>query len=457
MTIVKPKTAKEFSEKWDIPNPAVLVNGDADFPNMYHRQDRLVGQVLDACVVLHVSERMKEGTHFKELDFFFPEKFPEAEFNKIKNLPDEDRLKTLVGMVQNKQSSNKIRLMNHYDLVEAKDWQKYTAAFQKHLKAYDAWKKDIENSYHGNSYIPKRPAMPADPRVPAINEMILPTIQILNCGPKGIAAIGEKAKRKNVDICELRDVNRIGVLPKKPEYAENFIKIMALMNPPKTVGKDVEIPRFFEEPPEIFSNGYYNQKLVVALDRNSHPTDKTKGNKASIAEIKIVPAAMLQAEKLTATIKPILDILNNVKHPDFDEEKQEALKYKYNEQKNEFKALTRDMPDKYKWPDLPRELSKDKAYSDLKDEFNILAITINTDAIMSENRGWKEKYLKTALLQHIGKNPNNHEFLINTLPRTDALSGYWLKKIADSDNLSLSTLGKKVGAENMNGKPAKSR
>lgn len=456
MTSSKPATAREFWEKWYIPNPTVLVKGDDSFPNMYQRQDSLVGQVLDACVVLHVSERMKQGTHFKELDFFFPEKFPEAEFKKIKDLPDEDRLKTLVQMVQKKPGTEKIRLLNHYDRVEDGEWKGYKASFQNHLKAYDGWKKEIENSYHGNSPIKPRPVMPDDPRVKVINEMVLPTIQILNCGPKGIAAIGEKAKRKNVDVCELRDINRVGVLPKTPEYAENFIKIMALMNPAKAVDGS-EIPRLFEEPPEIFQHGYYNQKLVLALDGTSHSIERTKGNKASIAEIKIVPAAMLQAEKLTATIKPIIDILNNVKHENFNGEMQEALKYKYHEQKNEFELLTKNIPDKYKWPDLPKELNKDKTYSALKDEFNILAININTDAIINENKEWKEKYLKTALLQHIGKNPDNHKFLIPTLPRTDALSGYWLKKIADSDNLSLSSLGKKVGIESMNGKPAKSR
>ncbi len=459
MTSTHPRTAKTFTANWETPELEHLINGSCDIPNIHQRQNCLVGQTLDACVVLHVYEELKDGSHFDSLKPFFPKKFSEKQFSELANAPDEKKLTMLVEMVQNKNPAK--RLLSHRDLIQDKEWNKYTKAFQDYVVElnlrHEIKKKNYEHDLEVE--LPDLPTMPADPRITAVNDRIKPTIQLVSSGPKEEPAIKAKVQRKNANVRELRDVNRVEVLPVRFEYAQDLIKIIQLLNPPKLVHGH-EIPRVFEEQAEVSSTGYFNQKIFVALDKCADRENATKGNVAVVTEIKIVPAEMLEADKLTATTKPIIDKLGSTikytsdKPEDSTEIKlnRRILEVSYAEQKKAFEKLVGENNAGYEFPKLNKQHMDDpKTYEKLRSDFHELTTRIHVDAIMKENRTWKEEYLKREKIQELSGDPDKKEKINHHLPtditRTDRLDESWLKEIAKSGNLDLKSIEKSVKSE----------
>jgi hypothetical protein len=472
-----PRTAKQFVAQWNVPDVDALINGNEQFPDMYHRQDRLVGQVLDACVVLHVYERLKRQDSLKTLSFFFPAELSVGEIETLerqeKTHPgaNEEKLTLLVKMSQERSVLKRIN--GHRTLVPEPTWNNYLSAFkhfQEEEKKYETEVK-IAIREHGNiDHLRSAPKRPPDPRITAINEHIRSTIQLLDPGPKEPGAIKRKDQKKKEQV---KDVNRIGVLPVTPEYAKDFIKIMELLNAPKVIsphggeGEGRRIPRLFEEPAEIFENGYFNQRLFLALDRPKTRTGRTLDNTATIAEIKIVPSAMVRAEKLTDKLKPLMEecsipskytaqaqdftpALMESRHEQLKEDyikKQRAFTEQIQKYRKEDKSYTFD----YKLPPFPADakLVKNETYTHLRDQLMVLALKINEDAIRSENKDWQWEYLTTGVFQKIC---DNDDFFkrdaekLNTkdIQRMDNLIGGVMKRIAEANSWDLKAIESKM-------------
>lgn len=480
--LLHPKTAMQFVRLWEIPGSDHLINGNADFPNIYARQDRLVGQVIDACIALHVYEQIKAHASYNSLKPLLSDNFSETQFDKLAKLPDNKQapggselLKAIIELSQNKGKDKGLK--THSDLVSKKEWKSYIDEFREYEKKYIEWKVDayskkdaIEQSESPSYYtsvknkkitINKAPERPEDPRVTRINKEIAQTITILDPGPKAKDSIEAKASnRGNAEITSFRDLNRIGVLPTETTHADDFITIIANLNPPKSV-KQNQVPRFFEEQAEIFDHGYFNKKLFVALDRcKERDGGVTNGNIASIAEIKIVPAKMLDAEKLTAITKPLRDMLARpeiyISHSDTDVTPQVnrgKLKTDYETKKADFIRLSEKLGVQYKFPEFNiREPNNPGSYRDLRQEFNKLSTRIHVDAIKKENRTWQEEYLKTATIQDLAGSNEQYLDRINrklstNLPRTDKMEHSWLEEIAHSVNLDLKEITRKLREE----------
>ncbi len=435
----KPTSAAKFASLWKNPGKEAIFNGNSEIPNVYIRQNRLVGQVLDACIILHVYEELKRGTAFHQLKFFFPD-FTEDKFKDLAKSTDKKKLQKLMKMAKENQ------LVNHYALVSSEDWENYKATYRK------AQKESPDK-------------LPEDPRIIAINEIITPTIKLLNSGHKTPKATEAKAKRGERDICELRDINRVGVLPTKLEYAKDFIQIIKLLNLDKKIGNS-KLPRFYEEYPEVLRNGYFNQKLFVAQDR-SFGNAETTDNTATIAEIKIVPAEMSYAEKLSAATKQVVNLLDSkIKYISDDpndakeiKNNRDDLRTKYNEQKEKFEKLASATNKKYKWPKFdPDKENPQEAYDNLRNDLTYLSIQLHVDAMMEANRTWKEEYLKTAIKWEL-KNPKPKERSYSKLPPdilgVDEDKKSWLERIAESGHLDLKQIEKEVKIEMGLSKPPK--
>lgn len=472
-----PRTAKAFAGLWNNSGKDTVINGNAELPDMYRRQNRLVGQVLDACIILHIYEQLKLRSDFDSLEKLLPKKFSKEEFAELAKMAEEEKshkdgepsklLPKLVEMAKDKQPVKQLK--NHRLLVTKGQWKEYVEAFREFI--WESVKRDykIKDLVESRSAvtIPAPPIMPEDPRISAVNERIRPTIQLLNCGPKAHKAIEEKVKRKGSDVCELRDINRVGVLPTKLEYAKDFIKIMELLNPDKAITDKEDghkiIPRIYEEHPEVRNNGYYNQKLFVAQDRCLERDKVTKGNEGTIAEIKIVPAAMLSAEKLSAIIKQVRNKLDGNKVYISDnpadtaqiQENRKELEKEYAKQQQEFTALAKKIGFEHyedKWPKFDKKKENDpKTYKKLKNDLIELATEIHVDAMLNEHRTWKQEYLRTAIIQKLSKDPKKNGHINGQLPTditlTDRLGKSWLERIALSGFLDLEQIEKEVKIE----------
>ncbi len=472
----QPRSAKEFLFQWDVPKQDDLISGNDQFSNLHKRQDRLVGQILDACIILHVYERLKQKTHFEELHkSFFNGRISRSEIETLEKIPtgnmsdeekrhvDEEKLKLLVEMSREKIPLKRLR--SHRDLIKPSAWQNYVDLYTHYKQQKEDYMAEATLALVNASKPGPAPVPPEDPRIKAINDMIKPTVRLMNSGPKELLAIQSKMRRQGLPAEELRDLNRIGVLPVTPEYRDDFIRIINMLHPPKIIaaeGCNKELQRVFVEAAEIKANGYYNQKLFLALDRDNTAEGITDGNAATIAEIKIVPSALNIADKLTSVTKAVVRRLRdnpeqytikNKLDKRHIEKLRIALKADYAEKTDEFEELLTKfkLVDKgklrYALPDFPKdtELNKVTAYRDLADKLYALSKQIHLDAILYEHPDWQKEYLKTALFQRLCSNkPEFKKDAESVLPTNvqsiDVLDNKAIRQIAEANHWDIKSL-----------------
>lgn len=421
------RSTKGFVNSWETPDRKTLIDGSEDeksFPKMSHRQDRLVGDVLDACVILHIYEQLKQGATVASLSFFFPGgNLTQDEVHKLEAGSREVRLQTLMDISQEGRPDK--RMLTHRYMIQQPAWNYYHKAFAGYESNLETYKKgaiEYIGSQGSLEGFRRPPVMPPDPRISATNEHIRGTIQLLNPGPKDLNALDKKGRRKDEDVTKLRDMNRVGVQIRKPAYVEDFVTIMEMLYPPKHIthdGKGRDLDRMYDEGAEIHENGFYNRKLFLALDRTGESDNsKTRGNLAAYAEVQIKPPSMQRAEKLSAVLKSLKDDLqdpapymitsNKPGHKERVQNERNLLKKRFIEKRTEFYRLIgdfrkedKDYAPKYKFPAFPNDeaLKQHATLVNLRQELVAISLRIHVDAIKTEERDWQREYVNTGLKQ----------------------------------------------------------
>lgn len=459
-----PKSAKEFASLWATPaTKAELVQGNANFPDMYRRQRRFVGQVINACIILHVFERLKDGASPEALGFFFIGKRSQHETAVLENGSDEEKLDLLIKM-SNKNAAK--RLKTHHDIIPPDTFAFYVKEHEAWRVAHEAWLRRQVVSLSETGKIDTSDTIgeeTRDPRIMALNQQISDTIQIVNPGAKTEASIDSKTTRKQVEVKDIRDVNRAAVRPRKPEYAKDFIRIMNTLNKPKVVAgpnAPTELPRLFDELPEILPRGYYDQKLFVAIDRSRSDKGFTRANEATIAEVKIVPSNMERADELTAFIKPIseqaLRYASDAPHKSRKEMEPRlvTLKEIYAIKKHEFQTRLEKLKAKdgkfrpdYSWPPMPND-TKVASFREFTAKLDELSTRINVEGIMSENAEWQREYLFTNEFQKLCANEDFRKAaevkFSRAITSSSTLDPKWVKHIATASNFDVDAIDQAI-------------
>jgi hypothetical protein len=433
----------------------VLLNGNDEFFNIHDRQRHLTGQMINACIVLHIYERLKEGAGLEELKrTYFPAGLTKEETRILRreSTDQEAKLKLLVEMGKERQDDPASRrILNWESLVEEKQWQPQWRQYKQATAIYEALPA---SSRDGRD---PKVVRPEDPRTQWVNGYIGSTVIMLDSGAKSLPSAEAKLKKyKGKDINELGDLNRIAILPVEAEYADDFVKILKLLFPPKKItqesGQKITIPQTFAEPYSLTKYGYFKRNVIVAVDHG--PAGIIKGNGATMAEIQLLPASMLQANILSGVTKTLKKDLNEPMDytatasdstPQQIAARQEQLWEKYDLYRRKFGKLAKKYgieDGKYKFPDFPApgdaRLDALKTYTNLADGLEELATRIHVDAIAKDNKGWRELYLRTAEIQaQCNGNDLVHKRVQAgqeaDLERLDILDPALLKEIAGND------------------------
>lgn len=442
----EPRSAKEFAKLWSVPEGVNVLEGNDVIPDVTERQNRLVGHVLNLCIITHIYEGIKKRQSYDSLKSLFKDlgdrdaAMLEKMFDySSAHAPSEDeKLAMLLKLSKEK------KILSQRDLVPSEVWEKF-----------------VSDSNDFTSHRSQK--APTDPRILACNDKIGATIRMFGEGAKLPKSIARKMYHRNCELSQLRDINRIGILPTIPQYAEDFVRIMEALYPPKVIEATAQgnktIPQFFAEEPEIFENGYFNQKLCVALDRMARSRHKsTEGNLGTIAEIKIVPAKMYRVDKLTAIIKSIrpefTDYARKISSDDVAEQEsaRQELAHKYEKAALDFrheldklKSADKTFKADYKWPKLPRNMDG-SVVKDLQNKLLLLGQQINTDGILSECAEWQKAYVKTYLRQEERANTPT-KYSAKEAPRSDHLPPEMINRIAASIHLDVAALRETVKQE----------
>lgn len=435
-----PRSAKEFARAWQLGVSADgLITGQteqAEFPDAERRQDRLMGKVLNAMLVLYVYEELKEGGSLELLQragmihppFPLPSSGEDAlastahRLEEIRNIRDpEQRKEPLMALVL--ELADKHCIKSHRELVSDDVWNNYVAMrsnynvqekdYNQRVTEWDAQgRQGRPPQWHGQE-------KPVGPRANVVNTITRKWIEVYSPGQKPESSLLSKLRRKGYEggtdfrgAAEIMDMCRVMIMPYAPAVAEDFLQVLSHQYPPKEVSAGETFPRMFTEPWQLTQYGYFDRKAYVAMDRlaSSNTKDRTDNLHGMVAEIKIVPETMRVAEKITAPVYAALRELDDIARffPDshsqarakkFSEDRQ-SFRLVYNRAKTAFDTLCTEEGKSYKFPVFKeKQENRKETYTTLKDELVKLQIRINTDAINEARSEWPEQYLHTAYYQ----------------------------------------------------------
>lgn len=430
-----------------------VVNGNDSLPNMYHRQDRFIGQVLDAAIVLHVYEQIvNENAAPRGLAQFFHLKKGDLEKLNFDTKRPQQVMDALLSM------QAKGELISHRNLVNQDKWKRYQSEFTRYRDKLVDWKEEVASVVaNGEGAISPKPKPPEDPRVSHVNDLIGQTMVIVNPGPKDPDVIQDKVERKNMlakqdaALGDIRDVNRVGVFPRRASYAKDFLEIMQAIAP-KDPQKHQSM--LISERPEVKANGFFNQKAYVVLNRGVGQEEGDLGGRGFIAEVRILPAKMDVADKLTSCTKEVVRKLQ--KPTELGSAASKAtredvvrrrvdLKMLYDRKKRDFERVNEANGTHYDFPQWPRNDNQENAYRKLRTDFENLEMQIHTDAILGENRTWQEEFLHTALVQKMAGEDDKFQKRVERFDGQDLLEKAVLPdrvmaRVAQESRLDLESL-----------------
>jgi hypothetical protein len=296
------------------------------------RQDKLVGLVIDAAIVTHLChelaakkslEGMKKFFRMDESGNFYGLKrdkdAPKGAkdltfsdlvtiFNSMNGIEDpSSRLELITNYVMNVLVDKGV-LRTHRDLIDNEGWDKYVQGRDIYLA--DRRQQEKEGTHY-------HLVRPEDPRLTVCNEWTGSLLSIVDNGAKTRAsAVSKSARRGQSDDSDfnasvvIKDINRVMVLPARPEVADTFFAILEQQIRQTVRGQSRTISEEYGNKPHLFVErwavkpwGPFDRKGYVALHQNNPKDDKAVvEDDVHVAEIKAVGQAMYKAERLTSAI-----------------------------------------------------------------------------------------------------------------------------------------------------------
>lgn len=433
--VLRHKTSKTFAADWQGRyNVDDFFSGGEHFPDIYRRQDRLVGAVMNAALGLYVYEELKQDTAVDNLGAFI---VPQAQ-KSLKEDVAEIRKKSNVAERNAALFERVTRLMDekgvisHMHLIEGDKWQNYCDArdqynqtIKDYMKSLHDWEQDRHQSPPPAATWEKAPP---DPRIAAANEKVSKILEIYSPSPKTESSVRAKMEEharkygsKGYKVgSHIRDFNRLLILPSTPEVASDFFRILEHVSPPKQDKDGKKHPRVYEEPWEVTNYGYFNKKGLVAMDRlmESGTEKRTEGIEGMLGEIKVVSKQMRIAEGLTGPVREMFRVLHDIRQyiPDSAGKKVDTAKIKrnrdklhelYEKSKKTFEERCEEhFPGgaPYKFPEnlIKGTESKASSYTTMSHKLEDLLLKINTDQLAQEQgHEWSLLFLRTAIQQRM--------------------------------------------------------
>lgn len=440
-------TAKRFAAEWTKRKSVEeLLEG------AHRRQDKLVGIAIDAAVVTHICHELANGKTLNSLrtclrldenDIFVSDRGPtllklhdlESTFKTLNDsiTDKKERLKVITDIVLNMLVKQNV-IVNHLNITDDTGWDKYVRARSLYL-SYD-------NPFgHGVS-------KPQDPRVIVCNERVGASLTIKDNGAKTLASVESKLARKSTKgkltfnaSVDIKDINRIMILPTRPEVADTFYKVMEWQTAHSVAAQAADVGDDYRNRRHLFVEnwavkpwGPFDRKAYVALHNESNGS--IIEDDVNVAEIKAVGPAMDKAERLTALIYALQRELDDIRRyfPPRGEIKKEGelrkkgdktgnyqeerllFQKKYDTLSQLYNILAEDyfedrikgkkgLPPEFCFPPPIKDFDRAPDYENLRLALIRLNQEINIDALKHEQdaRSWAEKFAFTAYYQHAAR------------------------------------------------------
>lgn len=429
------KTAKEFARHWQGGKSLEEMTEGAE-----KRQDKMIGMIIDAAIVTSLYRALCWGASAESLRTLFhvvkidgvdmllrQDGTPYAPFDKVKRHIKEiqeqytgaQRADQIYNYISQDLINSKV-IVNHRNLVEDGDWNSYSAARTNYFDLKAFYEQEVREGHPVDERM--RPVRPADPRIEACNERIGHWLLIKDSGAKSLESIQSKVSRKrkregrnynpSVDI---RDVNRLMILPDVPETADAFYRILShqIGVRVKSLGADQK-PHLFVENWSVKPWGQFDRMAYMALHADA-PDGGLDADNVAVAEIKVVGKQMERADALTAPLYALHRELddNRTYFPDSartrDEknylQERDKLRQLYRRCKIAFESAGNRIYGQgkcpYVFPDISPDLNRPEHYETLRHGLNVLSQQIYIDALNSEQGilEWAPTFLFTAYYQ----------------------------------------------------------
>jgi hypothetical protein len=439
------KTAREFARYWQ---------GNKKIPDLTEgaekRQDKMIGLMLNAATATAVINALYWNNTVKALSDLIRvrngvlvdadgnssgltlEKL-EADVNACLDKPARESRKALYELVMNQLSAPGL-LKTHREWAKNSEWDDYVHARNNYhlIKNYFDKQEAL-----GHPTGVERPERPEDPRIRNYNDRLGQWLFIKDSGPKTASSIASKIERKkklaglggegmqsprgadegnvgqHIPAYDIRDINRIMILPDVPETADDFYEVLSEQIQKKVAHLQDGVPHLFKEKWSVKPWGQFDRMAYIALHAE-HADGSLKQDDVAIAEIKVVGKQMEKADSLTAPLYALHRELDNVdrffpkgnasKRTDPMKER-EAFRMLHNQCAAAFKAVCKKIYEKqtppYTFPPLPKELNRPIDFENLRQQLNSLSQEIYIDALNGERsiNDWAPVFLATAYYQ----------------------------------------------------------
>jgi hypothetical protein len=435
-------TSKQFAKEWSKDNVKTI---EQLLDGAEKRQDKLIGLTIDAAIVTYVVHALADGERLTNMKSVFrmsapdrheesyisshdshiriPVKDVQGTIDSMRSIPNEQQKLSAIRNYVLHALAGPGLIINHREMVQDDAWDVY----KKNRLEWTALKPYLDKIGENSSI-----KEPHDPRLELCNTWTSKWLRLKDSGPKSADGVHSKIARKagkgrenfNPSV-EIRDINRIMILPAVPEVADTFYQVLDEQIRRRVAHLGDEKPHIFIENWTVKPWGQFDRMAYIALHNENEQAQLIK-NDVCIAEIKAVGRAMERADQLTGPIYQLQRELDDIakyfpstnKKPKEKEgrpeylDKRKALSSAYESKKILYESLWKifsperlgrkgELPEGFQFPPLLRDFDHPTYYETLREGLVRLNQRINIDALSQEKESgpWKRKFVKTAYYQ----------------------------------------------------------
>ena len=384
-----------------------IYNGDEenDIDDAERRQDKLIGITVEAAMRVaakHICEDYKSD----------PEKLIDKLYSKqliqIDGKTAEAQAKVITKLESYlKHTEDAFGIIEPYlsppdVLFDNEDFTNYNERIREFKHQMDKFSQEVEyfratSGSQGKIKIPDV-IFPIHPAIKNFNERFSDVITIHETGPKHRESAQRKATEGGqMDTSSFKDINRITVIPKEYQYAQDFNQELGML-----VGKDKIMAGRFK----IRASGNWDAKTRFILQ-------KGRNGKFIPAEIKILSAEMQRANFKSDKIYKIMRLFENGKtgaHVDkITADNYDNICRYYEEFMQEAKKISKDSPILHDISDIIEEINPPKTFEAFEKDprfSNAMYHNLNQihqifviEKVLNMDSEWKVQYLATAELK----------------------------------------------------------